>query len=143
MQWYIHFQGKKEGPFTPEEFRQRLANLASRDQVFVWRTGMEGWKKVQDAPEIAELEAQGPSGGSMTQAQKDLSVLFEMPKVADEKTQAFDAKKLKSLKKEAKQAEKVASKARAQAKATVEERPPGMEVESRGRPVCSKCWEFS
>ena len=52
---------QEEGPFSPDEFRQRLANLTSHDQVFVWRTGMDAWKKVQDVPEIGLIEAQAPT----------------------------------------------------------------------------------
>jgi len=126
MQWYIHFQGQKEGPFSPEEFRQRLANLASRDQVFVWRTGMDGWKKVQDVPEIALMNAQ-PSADAAKPGQQDLSVLMEMPNLVDEKTRVLDTQKIKALTKEAKQAEKVANKARAQATTDVAEAPSGAE----------------
>jgi hypothetical protein len=126
MQWYIHFQGQKEGPFSPEEFRQKLANLASRDQVFVWRTGMDGWKKVQDVPEIALMNAQ-PSADAAKPGQQDLSVLMEMPNLVDEKTRVLDTGKIKALAKEAKQAEKVANKARAQAKTDVAEAPSEVE----------------
>jgi hypothetical protein len=127
MQWYIHFQGKKEGPFSPDEFRQRIAALGDRDQVFVWRTGMDGWKKIQDVPELtALLDAHVPAAATKSAAQQDLSVLMEMPNLVDEKTSTIETKNLKSLRKEVKQAEKVASKARAQAKGVVVEQPPRM-----------------
>lgn len=51
-EWFVVLKGKVEGPFS-------LLSLKRMEQVtpdtYVWKEGMEGWKRARDVEELAEL----------------------------------------------------------------------------------------
>jgi hypothetical protein len=99
MQWYTHAAGQKEGPFSLDEVRAKIASGKLTSQTLVWKAGLPQWQRLTEVPELAALLANRNSN--------DLSVFTEMPAVAAEKTQVFDASALRTIRDEAAKAEKL------------------------------------
>jgi len=50
--WYIYIKGQTEGPFSFDDLKQ---DIRLSPDTFVWRQGFEGWKRIRDVIELAEL----------------------------------------------------------------------------------------
>jgi membrane protease subunit (stomatin/prohibitin family) len=50
-QWYLSRDGQNFGPFPASQLLQNGLNA----QVYVWRAGMEGWKRATEVAELASL----------------------------------------------------------------------------------------
>ncbi|MEZ5889422.1 MAG: DUF4339 domain-containing protein [Xanthobacteraceae bacterium] len=57
--WYYVDGTGETGPFTAEEFKEKIANSVGTDQFF-WCDGMSEWKRVEEFRAIFAARSQGP-----------------------------------------------------------------------------------
>ena len=52
MVWYYRDGEENKGPFNDEEIEQLVTDRTVRGDTWVWREGMEGWKKYEDVAAV-------------------------------------------------------------------------------------------
>jgi len=87
-QWFAMVQGKQEGPFDLRALMQKVNGGEVTLRTYLWKPGMEGWKRAADVPDVSSVFA-GSQGASATgtgtgpmQAsapQRDVAVANEVP----------------------------------------------------------------
>lgn len=55
VEWYTASDGKQSGPFAFGELVQRVRDGVTQPRHYVWRDGYDGWKRVRDVPDLAQL----------------------------------------------------------------------------------------
>ena len=63
--WYYGEGGQAHGPVPHAELIPLLARIADPRRVMIWRDGFEGWKAVEDVPEVAQQLFSTPLLGSV------------------------------------------------------------------------------
>ena len=64
--WFFASEGKQQGPYAEQQFREFIARGAIAADTLVWTEGMSGWQRAGDVPGLV-ASAGGPpaSGGSL------------------------------------------------------------------------------
>jgi cell fate (sporulation/competence/biofilm development) regulator YlbF (YheA/YmcA/DUF963 family) len=120
MKWFIHSNGRQEGPLFLEEIKKRISEGKVNEDTHVWQPGMPSWKKLREVPELMALFTEATSSdalqaevppslaGSQPPVRVDeLSVFTELPKAASEAPPKLPGKQSAKLGKEAKKAQKI------------------------------------
>ena len=55
-EWFLHVDGKNQGPFTLLEVRQRFQDKKVAGNTLVWQKGMENWKPLKGVSAITQKE---------------------------------------------------------------------------------------
>lgn len=55
VEWYIHINGKQEGPLSQKELEQMIQAKGVPENSNVWKAGMAEWALVKDIPELAKF----------------------------------------------------------------------------------------
>lgn len=55
VEWYTAADGKQSGPYAFGELVQRVRDGLTQPRHYVWRDGYDGWKRVRDVPDLAQL----------------------------------------------------------------------------------------
>ncbi|HLE00616.1 MAG TPA: DUF4339 domain-containing protein [Bdellovibrionota bacterium] len=116
--WFIHHNGKQEGPFSREQIEGRLAAEKDRASILAWCEGMQGWKPVAEIDELRSgTAAQTVQGGA---PKGEVTAVLDVSRRAfaergGDSTVNIDVKSLKQAEVEAKKAETVAARARFEA----------------------------
>lgn len=55
VEWYTAADGKQSGPYAFAELVQRVRDGLTQPRHYVWRDGYDGWKRVRDVPDLAQL----------------------------------------------------------------------------------------
>ncbi len=55
VEWYTAADGKQLGPYAFGELVQRVRDGLVQPRHYVWRDGYDGWKRVRDIPDLAQL----------------------------------------------------------------------------------------
>ncbi|NUM88455.1 MAG: DUF4339 domain-containing protein [Bdellovibrionales bacterium] len=53
--WFVYISDHHEGPFTPDEVKQKIAEGVVSQQSLVWKDGMAEWVAAESVPEILVL----------------------------------------------------------------------------------------
>ena len=53
VQWFAALDNQQAGPFTPEQFRQMIAEGHVTRETLVWKQGMAGWEKAGGVADLA------------------------------------------------------------------------------------------
>lgn len=120
MKWFIHSNGRQEGPYFPEELQKKITEGKVIQDTHVWKPGMPSWKKLREVPELVELfntaasrktavpAAPAPIPARAPMQVDELSVFVELPKTAEEVPPELPASHAAKLGKEAKKAQRIA-----------------------------------
>lgn len=116
--WFVHAQGRQEGPLSLDEMRTRISSGQASAQDHAWREGMDDWKRVEDIVELKQTPstpsppsvAATPTRPRSAPPIEELSAIINMrpDSLASEHT---DIKRLKVAHQEAAKVEKIAQQA--------------------------------
>ena len=60
VQFHIHLNGQQMGPYGMDVLQQGVQSGQFTAETSVWKTGMSGWVKAGEVPELQSLFAGGP-----------------------------------------------------------------------------------
>ncbi len=53
--WYVAFENQRFGPITPSAIGEKVLGARPQGEIFVWRSGMENWVKIETVPEFSSV----------------------------------------------------------------------------------------
>ncbi len=89
-QWFAMVQGKQEGPFDLRGLMLKVTSGEVSLRTYLWKPGMEGWKRAAEVPDVSSIFAGGSKGANATATgpmqatrapapQRDVAVANELP----------------------------------------------------------------
>jgi outer membrane beta-barrel protein len=120
--WFVHLQGKQEGPFSQDEIRQKLLARSIQVETFAWRQGMKDWAPLGNIEAFNGLFTPKPPAtpppSHPLRRSGDLSVMMEFNRTAPdraENTQPISKAEIEKAKREVAQALKISEQGRREA----------------------------
>ncbi len=53
--WYVAFENQRFGPITISEIGEKVLGVRPQGEIFVWRSGMENWAKIETVSEFSSV----------------------------------------------------------------------------------------
>lgn len=64
--WFFASEGKQQGPYAEQQFRQFIANGTVTQDTLVWSEGMSGWQRAADIPGLLSGAQAMPRPGAIS-----------------------------------------------------------------------------
>lgn len=55
--WYVAYSKNKRGPMSLEQIQQHLFEIEIKGEIYVWKSGFDSWKRIQEVGEFAGVWA--------------------------------------------------------------------------------------